>query len=348
MASTRTVQNLVDNAKSFGDLNPILDSGGYTDEPALTCATDVMNKILENYPYKWNEMQCPVFYTNSYQQDYAILGLTTLAYLTNGIAINITSSAIAKPWTYVEVNRYQGQSTASQNHNSFYSSPLFKVNWLPNNQLYYGTWGMSNTGNATWGNNPVSGSVYTNPLTATAMPANPITQIKDANGNFLVLTGYGTEGTTAPVAPAASLPGVTATPGVGATTTWKVIDPTGQGFRIVPPPSQTGAVWQFNLVGQAIPIRFTTLGQTLAPCPDDYEPHFRALFIALCYSYSPEAKIAAKFAQRWQLAMQSLVAARTKSDREPDEIGFVVERTILGAGGGMRGAFGNNPFNPFR
>ena len=66
-----------------------------------------------------------------------------------------------------------------------------------------------------------------------------------------MLTGYGTLGTTAPVAPAASLAGVLATPGSGDTTSWTVVDPQGAGICITPVPSQTGTVWQVNLIGQS-------------------------------------------------------------------------------------------------
>ena len=205
-----------------------------------------------------------------------------------------------------------------------------------------------------------------------SQPANPINQIQDANGNLLVLTTYGTEGTSAPLLPANSSPGLTVS-GAGpsftftgvtavdagvsgtysgtiaggasnawaglkvivtgfdnvvnngtflclaststelilantaaavdihagsatstASTVWTVVDPYGQGFRVVPVPTQTGLVWQFYLTGQKRPIRFTSLNQTLAPLPDEYEPNFRQMFVAQCYRYSPEAKTRAK------------------------------------------------------
>src|SRR6202022_3585311 len=119
-------------------------------------------------------------------------------------------------------------------------APVYNATFLPNSLLYFGVWGGSPS---SLGNDPKAGSIYTNPLGAKSQPANPIAQIIDANGNYLVLTGYGTEGTTAPVAPANSAPGTLATPGTGATTAWTVIDPYGQGIRITPVPSQTGTVW---------------------------------------------------------------------------------------------------------
>jgi hypothetical protein len=221
--------------------------------------------------------------------------------------------------------------------------PLFTANWLPNSSLYYGTWGASNSGNATLGNNPGPNVVITNPLGQNSMPNNPVLQVRDPNGNLQVVTTYGTCGSGTPSWPVASSPaGTTTTDG---TVTWTVVDPTGQGIRVDPVPSQSGVVWQFNLIGQVKPLRFTTLDQTLDPIPDEFEPHFRALFIAQCYRYSPEAKIRAKFPLEWQMAKESLQLARSKSDRERDEVGFVPAQGIMTGGLGSGWMGGAWPYN---
>lgn len=345
MASTVTLQKFVQVAKSMGEIRPVLEVGGFEGEPATTAMNDAMNDFLANYPYKFNGFNLPEFYTNSWQQDYAIPGLTTLAWLTRGVCIDINSSAIPKPWSWVEVGRDQQKSTASILSNSFFASAIFRANWLPNNQLYYGTWGDANTGNATLGNNPVAGSVYTNPLGAPTMPANPISQIEDANGNFLVITTYGTEGGAAPLAEADSPAGTTAS-GSGASTVWTVVDPNGQGIRISPVPSQTGNVWQFLLTGQLIPPRFTSFSQKIDPVPDDYEPQLRALFIAHLYEYASESKISAKFPIKRDLAMKAVVTARSKSDRERDFYRFITNTSVKSGAGSTSGAY-VGPFWPY-
>src|SRR6185437_6393127 len=281
----------------------------------------------------------------SWQQDYA-LALTTLASLQQGIVININNSSLPKPWGYVEIVRSQNQATGAWNGPCpFFAAPVFAVNWLPNNQLYYGTWGQANVGGASQGNNPVAGSVYTNPLGASSQPHNPIAQIKDANGNLLVITTYGTEGSAAPVAAVNAAPGTTVS-GAGATTVWTVIDPNGQGIRINPVPSQSGVVWQFNLVGQAIPVRFTSLTQTLAPLWDQYESTFRDGFIARCYQYSPEQKVRDKYDRAWQRWIESLYSAREKSDKEREGNRFVPRLSVVGSGGSRGGFIGPAwPFN---
>lgn len=250
-----------------------------------------------------------------------------LSWLERGVAFDVNNSSIPKPWAYVECGRAQSQKTATYLGPGF-ANMRFTVNWFPNRSLYFGTWGQANVGGTTLGNNPVAGSVYTNPVGATSQPSNPISQIQDANGNYLVITTYGTEGSAAPLAPANATPG-TVVSGTGATTAWTVVDPNGWGFRVDPIPSQSGRVWQFSLVGQAIPVRFTNLSQTLAPLPDEFEPQFREGFIAQCYKRSPEAKIAAKFPTKWNLFLQSLVTLRQKQDRELEEYRFIPERTVF-------------------
>jgi hypothetical protein len=338
--STVTLQSIADILSTIIDIQPILSVGGYSNLTMLTIANDVMNEICaQPFPWKWNEFQVPQFCANSWQQDYAIPGLTNLASLQRGIIINISSTSIPKPWRYVQVVREQTEATSAWNGPCPFSGPSFKANWMLNSNLYYGVWGDAPTGNSTLGNNPVANSIYTNPLGAGSQPSNPITQIIDANGNLLVLTGYGTEGTTAPVAPVNSLAGTLATPGAGATTQWMVVDPNGQGMRIDPVPSQTGAVWQFNLSGQAQPVRFTSLSQTLFPLTDNFETTFRQGCTAQAYRYSQSTKVREKFDKEWTLWLRSLVLARQKEDKERDASRMQPARTVLGSGG-SRGSWG--------
>jgi hypothetical protein len=345
--STITLQNIADILSTMIDIQPILSVGGYSNLTMLTIANDVMNEICgQSFPWKWNEIQVPQFYTNSWQQDYAIPGLTNLASLQRGIVININSTSIPKPWGYVQVVREQTISTSAWNGPCpFFNAPLFNANWMLNSNLYYGTWGGANNGNSTFGNNPVAGSVYTNPLGTGSQPSNPITQIIDANGNLLVLTGYGNEGTTPPVAPSSSVAGTIATPGTGATTQWTVVDPNGQGIRINPVPSQTGVVWQFNLTGQMKPVRFTGLSQTIFPLPDTMETTFRQGCTAQAYRYSESTKVRDKFDKEWTLWLRSLLLMREKEDKERDASRFTPACTVLGSGGPRGGWAG--PAYPF-
>ena len=414
--STVTLEQIVDISCQMPDINAVLNVAFSPQNLlALTIANDVMNAICAApFPWKWNEEPLPPFYTNILQQDYALItasgsSITNLAWLERGIAFDINNTAEPKPFRTVETGRQLPQQTGTWYTNGFSNmgNPLFLANYFPNNMLYYGTWGDANNGNPTLGNNPIAGSVYTNPVAAgESMPNNPIQQIEDANGNFLVLTTYGVEGTAAPVAAVNAAPGTTAV-GTGsaltltqvtvsgavttytgtitgggsnafvgitfvitgfvnggnnatiivtastattlvcttstqinethagtasptATTVWTVVDPYGQGIRIIPAPAQAGTVWQINLIGQMKPVRFTGLGQTLFPLTDDMEPHFRQGFIAQCYRYSSDPKVRVKFAPEWQMWKESLLTMRAKEDREMEENLFVPDRGIMG------------------
>lgn len=272
-------------------------------------------------------------------------GLRDLAWLERGVAFDINNSAIPKPFVRIEAGRQLPQQTAQYTGSAGMGDPGFIANWFPNRTLYYGTWGQANVGGKTLGNNPIAGSVYINPLGNISQPNNPITQIVDANGNLLLLTGYGTEGSTAPLAPNNATPGTTVS-GTGATTVWTVLDPNGWGFRFVPVPSQTGTQWQMNLTAQMKPVRFVSLSQTLGPLPDEFEPVFRDGFIAQCYRRSPEKSVYSKFATEWALWQKALMDLRVREDRELEENKFIPSRTVFGAARSRNNFQGGSwPFN---
>lgn len=333
--SVQTLQNIYDRVITMGDLNPVLVSvSGYQLEPFITICNDVMSIIYgQSFPYKWNEIIIPQFYSNTQQQDYVILNpngssFYNLEWLERGICVEMTSTAQPKPWGYVETGRQLGQATGTLVQVGMWNNPTFEVSSFPNYMLYYGTWGASNTQGPTWGNNPGPGIIYTSPLTQQGQVNNPITQIIDTNGNIQVVTTYGTCGPTQPSWPGANAAFGTQT--TDGTTVWTVADPNGIGMRILPVPSSPGVVFQFNLVGQQKTPFFTKLSDTLAPFPDKYEQYFRQGVIAQCYRYSPTASVQAKFEKNYNIWLASLSALRGAQDREQEENRFVPERGIMG------------------
>lgn|SRR5208282_29453 len=352
--STKTLQNLADSLLIRGDLKPILTAGGFNQNLICDIATDVMAAMCDTTaPWKWNEMQLPFIYLNSWQQDYALIypngsSVTNLEWLTDGIGIQINNSSTPKPWSWIEVGRRQGRSTATIMSNSFFACPQFTCSWLPNNLMYFGTWGAANTGNSTWGNNPQALQTITNNVSsANLTPSNPITQIEDANGNFLVVTTFGTTGSVAPILPAASAAGTTVTDG---SVVWTVVDPYGQGIRVKPVPSQTGPVWQLGLTAQMKPVIFDPTQslnqQTLFPLTDDYYTNFKAGCIAQTYLYSPEEKQRAKGADMWVRWVQttnamSLQAAKQQGERERDLDRVIPESSVMNAGAPKVGYVGS-------
>lgn len=307
MNSTITIQNIVDTTSTIGDLTPVFNAGGYSDQPALNIANAVMTEMLSaRFNWKFNRIIVPPFYTISWQQDYASVNLATVGWLEHAVMVDINNTALPKPIYWPECVR-------DLERTSFQFGRPDKVCWLPNDQLVQDVW-------------PGVGVTYTNPLGAVQTPTNKNTNIRDANNNILILTTYGVTGGVAPLAAVNAAAGVVVNDG---TCVWTVADPKAQGFRLSPLPPQQGVVYQAYIIAQARPVRITTLAQTLEPIPDDYAKYFEDGFIAYCHRHSTAPIVRNRFAQMREEWLNAMVAARGQGDRERDSAGFVPERSIM-------------------
>ena len=328
------------------DLAPIFQSqvSGFSLSPALDILNEAMAYMLAPPgAWKFNEVELPPFYTNSYQQDYAS-SITNIGFLQSGDCLDVNNTALPKAQPQVEVVKDLPRASSwIALPPLFFGVLKFQCCWRYNSQLYYGTWGLPNTGNATRGNNPQINSTYTPFLSGgNQMPDNPITQIQDANGNLLVLTTYGTTGAAAPLLPASSAAGATVTDG---SCVWTVVDPLAQGFRIWPTPSQSGVVWQFNLRAQGKqPPLLTSLNTLLAPIPDEYIHIFRQGAITIAYRYSPEQKVRQRYDMELALWDKVLMGGRIQADREPENHSFIPVGGVVSSPGGTMPITPGNPF----
>lgn len=355
MAGTSTIkiEQIVTEAGLNGDIAPVLANGGVSLQPALSIANQVLVAILNGgvltqpMPWKWNRfyplgMQGGAgFITNSFQQDYATNNLN-IAWLENAQAIDVNNTAVPKPCqpvrvvkdltlTYVQTG-YPGQ-----------------VCWLYNYELQYGKWGATAASNTFGLSNPGPNVVITNPVGASSTPSNPITQIIDPNGNYWVVTTYGTCGATqpswpsTPTVPTLSAPNAVASTIADGTVTWTAVNPSAQGFRLSPIPPQTGKVWLVFVVAQANPIQYTSLENYMTPVPDVFYTHFLNGFTAFCYNKATDPKIRAKFEPAYRLWSQTLDNAIRAGNRETDDFRFVPEESIMGNGW----CFGPRPDFPY-
>lgn len=200
--SSYTIQNLVDIARTRGDIAPALPTGGSYETVALSATNDTMTAMLAGsnkgspFNFKFNRILIPPFYVNSYQQDYAS-SVVNLGWLESCNAYNTSSTQYPKPERYLEVRRDVMLV-------SYQTGRGAKISWMQNNTLTYGIWGQSQVLSLTGLQNPGPGISYTNPAGASSMPANPTTQVQDAAGNFWLLTTYGTCGSVTPFAPVSS------------------------------------------------------------------------------------------------------------------------------------------------
>ena len=351
--SSFRIQDLVDIARTRGDIAPALPTGGAYETVALSCANDAMTAMLAGsekgspFNFKFNRILIPPFFLNSYQQDYAS-SVVNLGWLESCNAYNTSSTQYPKPERYLEVRR-DVMLVSNQTGRGA------KISWMQNDTLTYGTWGQSQILSLTGLQNPGPGVVYTNPAGASAMPANPITQVADAFGNLWILTQYGTCGSTNnpfitnlnPVFPTFPNPSIVATTVTDGTVVWTAVDPKGQGFRINPMPTQTGPVWQITPIGQARIAPFVKLIQYLEPIPDDYFSYFKDGFFAQCYRYHPDPKIRAKFQDEYKIWMTSLSRAVSQGSREEDDFGFVPGSNVMDTGWAFNPVNPANPYGPW-
>jgi hypothetical protein len=348
--SSITLQDLVDDALSLADVAPALATGGFENQPALRIADTVMRAMLtggpngQPYNWKWNRFYVPPFPTISWQQDYFVPNLVTLGWLESCWANEFNITSQPKPKFPMDVVK-DLQSTYIQ------TGYPGRICWLPNNLLLTGTWGATELQTITGQNNPGPGVVYTNPLGSQTQPLNPITQIKDPNGNLWVVTTYGTCGSTEPVwpknpaFPTLMNPTADSTDVQDGTTVWTAINPNGQGFRLSPLPPQQGQVWTINPSAQSRITRFTSLNQSLDPCPDDLYPYFLQGFECEAYRRHPDLKVHSKYAAEYARWMKALDDAVKTFDREQDGFGFVPGQSIMGNSGNYLYVGPANPYS---
>jgi hypothetical protein len=302
----------------------------------LNICNDVMTELTAQvFNWRWNRAKMPLFYTNSFQQDYAS-NTVNLGWLENGVTIDINNTALPKPIWPLEVVRDLPMTSGQ------YGIPG-QVSWLPNDQLQYSVW-------------PGPNSVFTNPLGAvTNAPNNPITQIQDPNGNFWIVTTYGTTGGVQPTWPTTlsyptqNAPNAAATTVTDGSVVWTAINPKGQGIRCNPIPPQTGTVYQFNLFFQYRPFAFsnglfTSFNQTLEPIPDDFIKYFKDGCVAMAYNHSSDKQIRGKFQDQYNLWKKSLMDAKMAGDRERENNGFYPAQGVIQRGWGDSYIGPANPF----
>lgn len=365
--STWTLQMMVDDASSLGDVAPALATAGYSDAPALSIANDVMTAMIlggptgNPYNWKWNRFNPPAFPTIGWQQDYFVPGVINVGWLESAWCSNINQATPLKQKFTLEV-RKDLEPTYNQTGNTG------KICWIPNSVAQTGVWGAHPLGptaanptgeqsaigpNLGGLQNPGPNVIYTNPVGAIQSPINATTCITDPNGNLWALTTYGTCGNVQPVWPASPVfptlksPSTVATTVADGTAVWTAINPAGQGFRLDPIPPQSGVVWMIQPVAQGRPPRFTQLSQLLDPIPDDFVSYFKAGFHAECYRRNPDPKVRARYTQEQQLFMQALEKSVRQGDREMDDVGFYPGSGLMETGWGINIIRADQPYGPW-
>lgn len=323
MASTIALQDVVNYLRSYAELEPVMSAAGFTQEPFLTIANDIMQRFLaQGMNWKFNRANIAPFLTVPLQQDY-VTSVLNLGWLEQGWRIDINNSTVPKPVNGMESVRDLAQAS--------YQGNPFNLSWVPNSLAIMGAW-QANT---------VYPSGYGSPSTLS-----PIQQFRDANNNILYInsaglklsinspgigqTGfvapgspYGTSGAVQPVLPVSSAAG---TPVVDGTVTWTVADPNGVAIRIVPLPAQSGLAWLIAPVYQVKPPKILSLQTFIDPIPDDYAFLFRQGCLAKAYQHAGTRNANAAYSE-WE---ETIMIALRAADREREEASFYPSQGLTG------------------
>ena len=348
-----TVQQIANQLKTNPEFYQVLSgASGYSSEPMLTVANEVMSRILaENMPWKWNRQIVPPFLTVSLQQDY-LTNLTDIGWLEDAWCVDINNSTsnsngAPKPIRDMETVRDTPQVSSQ--------SVPFNISFVPNYQAFLGLWQANTAYGCGYG--------------VAQLPKSPIQQFKDINGNLLFIdstqlglniespgyTGttiplpsnspYGTSGSTQPFALPNATPGSLVQDG---SVIWTVADPQAYTLRLAPVPALNGLCWYIVTQYQASPPRILNLQQNLNPIPSNMVYLFRAGCRAMLKQFNG-AKDAMQAYAEWE---ETLVKALRAGDRQQEEFFMYPTQSIMGGSnewgpwpGGIGAAwpFGNSP-----
>lgn len=327
MASTLTLQEILDPLRTYPEVQPLTPVGGFTNQPALSIANDVLARMLaQPFNWKWNREYVPTFLSVSLQQDY-ITNVTDMGWLEQAVRLDINNTTNPKPFFTMESVRDLGQTSRQANP--------FNLSYLPNRLATMGVW--------------TALTAYGSGYGQAAVPASPIQQFIDANGNILFINSnslglslnspgysgttipttppFGTSGAVEPVLAANSAAGTTVVDG---TVTWTVADPDGYAIRLAPIPPFSGLCWLIAPIYQKAPPLLTSLGLTIDPVPDDLAYLFRQGFLSMLYRHSPDPGAARKAGPAYQEWLVDLTTALRGADREREDAVVYPSESLTG------------------
>lgn len=343
MSSTLSIQKLIDPLSTYPEVQLFNSTGGFGSQPALSFANDVLSRMLaQPFNWKWNRAYVPTFLTVSLQQDY-VTNVTDMGWLEQAWRLDINNTVTPKPYFTMESVRDLGQT-------SFQANP-FNISYIPNALATMGSWQANTAYGCGYGQ--------------ASVPASPIQQFIDANGNILFINSnslglslnspgysgtpisttppFGTSGGTKPVLAAKSAAGTTVVDG---TVTWTVADPAGVAMRLAPLPAFSGLCWLITAVYQKAPPLKTALTNIITPVPDDLAYLYRQGILAQAYKASPEPGANRKAPAAYNEWLVDLTTALRGADREREDAVVYPSESLTGAGPFQTG-FPLGPAYPF-
>lgn len=304
--STMTLAIALDTLAAKGIPDPRNQSGNYGLTLALRLGTRVMSDLISpRYNWAFNRAVAAPFYTNSWQQDYPqpANAAGPIAWGDDVDYVDINNPTIPKPLNWDGALTWR----RGLSRTSITGWRPRNICWMYNSQLSWGTW-------------PGASTTYFPLVTTGKVSQNPIMNFIDKNGNYLILTTFGTTGLTAPFAAVNALEGVTVNDG---SCVWTVVSGSSQGYRLDTLPSATGMTLQILPYYQLASPNFATIQQTLAPIPDDYSTYFDTGLEFQCLMASPNPGDLNRTKADYQQWLKGLESMMKQANKSPDIYGMV-------------------------
>jgi hypothetical protein len=286
MPSTITVQNIINLASTHIELLPMLNVGGYTNEPALSLANETLATLLAQ-PLDWqcNRTEMNMFVTSANRQDYKFAGATFFS-VQQGAGIDLVSnSALTISGATVTIKTLET-----------YNGNVGDVCYILGTGSNYDSTFTQNGSTSTFGGNTytvtnISGLTVTATLTGTASGTSGAAGINDygwLTGGSMV--SINTNTAILPTRHLNVVRELQPVSFVGYPEDICVLQDLGTGvLRIRFRPVPGSAPWGVSLVYQKKAPLITALtgaGGTWAPFPDEFAYVYRQKFLALAYRYS--------------------------------------------------------------
>lgn len=310
MPSTLTVQNVVDWARSYPKLAPILGVGGFSTQPALGIANDVLSQIIAApLNWKWNRQTLVPYATTKGVQTVGVTGASAwtlgasppaggapIALATangatqSGSTVTITTTT-AHGFSVGQTVNISGVAVAGYNGTGTPGTGAFTILSVPSTTTF--TYDAPTTGLANSGAPGVTNFSWIE--SATLQDAS--TTLTPAPQFIIDAVNY--------VEPCGDM---------GNPLKVCMVSDDGAGtvsFRFWPVPGSF--VWLANLVYQAAPPIITALSNTWSPIPDTLGWLIRRGFLAHALLHASDPRAGAAMA----LFEQGIFTALNSQDREP-------------------------------
>lgn len=344
MAQTLTVQNVLNFAATHTELVPLAGVGGYTNEPALSLANDVLSELLMGgsllagkelgpFPWRCNRAWTNLFVTSYGKNDYLWAGASafTIAGSLTGAAIDLKSNnGITVAAGVVTVNTLEP-------HNFVVGDVVYMTG---NTDAPYNSTFTAGPQNSQWSNGWTITAVTSKSFSFAAGVGQTIasgapgitnmgwietfTFVQMTDVSFPQFIRYGLAvRTLPPFSRVGSFPDRLA-----------LLQDLGTGvikLRVQPLPGNTPL--GITIVYQAQAPVLTALSANWGPFPDEYSAMIRQAFLARCYRFIDSRRSEVES----QKAEAMILAARARDDAEESEDYITPDQPLMGwvgAGGG--------------